>query len=176
MLRSSKRPRAEEWGSLRCRRAVSGLLAFAALPLLLAACGGSMTASSTKTAVSIPPGWKTYTYGKMVIAVPSTWAVKHDTNCPNAPASGTLLLGVPPVLIQCVDYQYPATVVTVSRITAGTPSVSSPGQKPVIVNGVPVYVGFGSPSSLEWAVPSLGVEIRGNGPNANKALHTLHRA
>jgi hypothetical protein len=112
----------------------------------------------------------------MAIAVPGNWAVKHSTNCPNAPASGTLLLGRPPVLIQCGDYQYPATVVTVSRITAGRSSVSSPGQKPVIVNGVPVYVGFGSPSSLEWAVPSLGVEIQGSGPDATKVLHTLHRA
>ena len=176
MLRSSERPRIEEWGSPRCRRALKGLLAFAVLPLLVAACGGSTTASSTTTTVSIPSGWKTYTYGKMAIAVPSTWAVKHDTNCPNAHVPGALLLGVPPVLMQCVAYQYPATVVTVSQITAGTPGVSSPGQKPVMVNGVPVYVGFGSPSSLEWAVPSLGVEIRGSGPDANRVLHTLHKA
>jgi hypothetical protein len=146
---------------------------------LCAACSSTTTSpmgTPTSSTIAVPQGWKTYTYGKMAIAVPSTWAVKHDTNCPNAHAPGTLLLGVPPVLIQCVAYQYPATVVTVSQITAGMPGVRSPGQKPVIVNGVPVYVGFGSPSTVHWTVPSLDVQIMGTGPESNRVMHTLRKA
>jgi hypothetical protein len=42
-----------------------------------------------------------------------------------------------------------------------------------MVNGVAVYVGLGSPSTLEWTAPSLGVEITGTGADANRVLHTL---
>jgi hypothetical protein len=177
MLRSSKRPRIEEWGSPRCRRALKGLLAFAVLPLLVAACGGSTTASSTTTTVSIPSGWKTYTYGKMAIAVPSNWAVKHGTNCPNAAAPGTLLLGLPAVLTQCAAFQYPTSVVTVSQLSSETSTTSVPtGQKPVTINGIPVYLGFGSLTMVQWTVPSLGVQITGTGPNSSRVMHTLHKA
>ena len=48
----------------------------------------------------------------MTIAVPGDWAVKHSTNCPNTTAPGTLLLGVPPVLIQCAAFEYPKTCST----------------------------------------------------------------
>lgn len=159
------------------RRALGGLLAVAMLPLLLAACSSSTTAPSTTTTVSIPPGWKTYTLGKMAIAVPSSWAVRRDTNCPNAAAPGTLLLGVPPVLIQCPAFEYPATVVTVSQLSTET-STTTVGviQHPVTINGVRVDPGFGSPGTLHWTVPSLDVQVIGMGPNSNQVLHTIHRS
>src|ERR1019366_1999536 len=115
----------------RSRMAKGVLLGVVVLPLLVAACSSSTTASSTTTAVSIPSGWKTYTYGKMAIAVPSKWAVKHGTNCPNAAAPGTLLLGLPTVLTHCTAFHYPTSIVTVSQLSTETNPTSVPaGEKP----------------------------------------------
>ncbi len=177
MLQSIRLTKTDIRWHCRQRRTAGVLLVAVSLPLLLAACSSSTTSSSTTTTVSIPAGWKTYTFGRMAIAVPSSWAVKHNTNCPNAAAPGALLLGVPPVLINCPAFGYPATVVTVSQLSSATSTTTVPvGQKPVTVNGVPVYVGFGSPSSLDWTVPSLDVRIFGMGPDTSQVMHTLHRS
>ena len=152
-------------------------LVLTAAACLSVACGSWTTASSTTTTVSIPVGWKTYTLGRMALSVPRTWIVKHDTDCPDTTAPGTLLLGVPPVLVQCADFAYPATVVTVSQLGSATSTTARPvGQTPVTVNGIPVYPEFGSPDSLHWSVPSLDVQIIGTGPDSGRVLHTLHRA
>ena len=151
--------------------------ALTASALAIVACDSSTTASSTTTTVSIPSGWKTYSLGTLAIAVPGNWAVKHNTNCPNTTAPGSLLLGVPPVLIQCAAFEYPKSVVTVSQISSDTSTTNVPaGQKPVSINGIPVYVGFGSPTTLYWTVPSLDVRIIGTGPVASQVLRTLHKA
>jgi hypothetical protein len=177
MLRSSSVASTGGHPSARSRRALGGLAAVAVLALLLAACSSSTNAPSTTTNVSIPSGWKTHTYGKMAIAVPSNWAVKRGTNCPNAPAPGTLLLGLPAVLSYCAAFQYPKSVVTVSQLSSETSTTNVPaGQKPVTINGIPVYLGFGSTTMLQWTVPSLDVQITGTGPNSNRVMHTLHKA
>ena len=164
-------------GARHSRRALGGLLAAATLPLLLAACSSSTTASPTTTTVSIPSGWKTYAYGQMAIAVPSSWAVMHDTNCPNSAAPGTLLLGLPAVLSNCAALGYPANVVTVSQLSTEASTTSVPaGEKSVTINGIPVYLGFGSPTMVQWTVPSLDVRITGTGPDSSRVMHTLHKA
>jgi hypothetical protein len=113
----------------------------------------------------------------MAIAVPSNWAVKRGTNCPNAPAPGTLLLGLPAVPSYCAAFQYPKSVVTVSQLSSETSTTSVPAeQKPATINGIPVYLGFGSPTMLRWTVPSLDVQITGTGPDSNRVMHTLHKA
>lgn len=161
--------------SVLTRGAVIGLLVgLASLALATSACGGVSTTTSTGStlrSVSIPQGWKTYTYGKAAISVPSSWEVKHGTNCPNTNAPGALLLGFPKVLEHCPEYS-DVSYVAVIDIPAGSPSGSAP-QKPTMVNGVPVFVGFGSPSTIEWTAPSLGVELIGTGSDANRILHTL---
>jgi hypothetical protein len=178
MLQGSKRAEiGEGWAYPRSRMAKGVLLALAVLPLLVTACSSSTTASSTTTTVSIPSGWKTVTYGKLAIAVPSDWAVKHGTNCPNAAAPGTLVLGVPARLSYCAAFQYPRSVVTVSQLSTESNPTSVPaGEKPVSINGIPVYLGFGSPAIVQWTVPSLGIMITGTGPDSRRVVHTLHRA
>ena len=134
-------------------------IALAAIAFPLAACGSSTTAPSTTSAVPIPSGWKTEPFGKVALAVPNDWAVKHDTNCPNAPSPGTLLLGLPAVLSNCVEFQYPKNIVTVWQLSSETSTTNVPTrQKPVTVNGIPVYVGFGSLNELYWIVPSLDIQ------------------
>jgi len=164
-------------GARHSRRALGGLLAAATLPLLLAACGSSTTASTTTTTVSIPSGWKTYTYGKMAIAVPSSWVVKHDTDCPNAGPAGALLLGSSTAPASCLPTQIPSSVVRVERLSGETSATAVPvGQKPVSINGIPVYLGFGSITFVQWTVPTLNVQITGTGPDSNQVMHTLHEA
>ena len=149
-------------------------IALTAIALLLVSCGSSTTASTAT--VSIPSGWKTETYGKVAIAVPSNWAVKHGTNCPNAPAPGTLLLGLPAVSSYCAEYQYPKSVVTVWQIKSETSTTNVPTrQTPVTINGIPAYVGFGSPTTLYWIVPSLNAQVTGSGPESSQVMHTLHK-
>jgi len=144
------------------------LVGLASLALAISACGGG----STLPSASVPQGWTTYTYGKAAISVPSSWEVKHDTNCPNTNAPGSLLLGYPKGGPEhCPSYSV-VNYVAVIGITAGSVSGSAT-QKPTMVNGVPVFVGFGSPSTIEWTAPSLGVEIIGTGSDANRILHTL---
>ena len=150
------------------------MLALVVPPLLLAACSGSTT---TSTRVSIPSGWKTYTDGKMAIAVPSNWVVKHDTDCPNAAPAGALLLGLTTAPGSCIPFEIPSNVVRVERLSAETSTTTVPvAQKAVIINGIPVYLGFGSPSMVQWTVPSLDVQITGTGPDSNQVMHTLHEA
>jgi hypothetical protein len=159
----------------RSRRAKGFLPALAVLPLLMAACIGSTTTSTTTT-VSIPSGWKTYTYGKMAIAVPSTWVVEHDTNCVDTAAPGALLLGFS-ISSQCPASPRPGSYVAVLQFNPETyPFSLPPPGKPVIINGIPAWGGLPSPESGGWIVPSLRVQMSGSGPDSNRAIHTLHRA
>jgi hypothetical protein len=112
----------------------------------------------------------------VAIAVPNNWAVKRDTNCPNSAAPGTLLLGLPVVLYNCAAFEYPANVVTVSQLGSEASTTSIPTkQQSVRVNGIPVFLGFGSPTTLQWTVPSLDVQITGIGSDASRVMHTIHK-
>jgi hypothetical protein len=73
-------------------------------------------------AVSIPRGWKSYSYGGVTISVPKTWAVKHNTNCPNTSAPGALLLGYPKTPYHCPAYQYVTSYVTIHGTMGAIPS------------------------------------------------------
>jgi hypothetical protein len=161
----------------RARRAVWGLLALTVSPLLVAACSSSTTASPGTTMVSIPSGWKTYTYGKMAIAVPGNWAVKKDNNCPDPSAPGTLHLGLPAVDFSCPMSPSSIGSVVVWQLSSGTSTSGDPaGQKSVTIDGIPVNVGSGSATLAVWTVPSLGVQITGTGPDSIRVMRTLRKA
>lgn len=134
--------------------------------------------SSTRPASGVvPDGWKTATYGKMAISVPDAWAVEQDTNCPAAEAPGTLLLGYPKILENCPDDPPDLSVVIVTDSHVGyVPRSAGAEEKPVMINGVPVDVGFGSPSERQWSVPLLGVAITGVGSLAPRIVFTLRRS
>ena len=53
---------------------------------------------------------------------------------------------------------------------------TSPGEKPTVVNGVPVHPGFGLLSTIGWSVPALGVQIYGTGAGTRSVFNTLCRA
>lgn len=158
-------------------RAKGFLLAFIAPPLLFAACGSASTASSTTKSISIPSGWKTYAYGKAVLAVPNSWAIKHDDNCPNAAAPGTLRLGLSRQVTTCPGSDWPASVVTVSKLTSNVMKSDTPsGGEFKTVNSIPVYAMTAPPATTLWIVPSLGVQISGNGPNSRRVMDSLKKS
>jgi hypothetical protein len=123
-------------------------------------------------AVSIPKGWKSYAYGGVTVSVPKIWIVKHDTNCPNTSAPGSVLLGYPKVPEFCPYYKDSVSYVAIHRSAGAT----SPSGGPVKVDCPPVEVGFGSPPSLNCSIPSLGLQVTASGSEAERILHTLRRS
>jgi hypothetical protein len=139
---------------------------------------GTIT-TSVPAAVAVPKGWKTDTDGQAAISVPASWAVTRHSNCPDAAAPGTLLLGYPQPLEYCPGYRSMMSYVALIDPADGADgggSWSVARQKPEMINGVEVYPGFGSPAALEWMAPSLGLEIIGTGPMAESIVATLRRS
>lgn len=158
----------------------------------MAACGSATTASPSPTTAprataSLPRGWRTYIYGAAAISVPNSWVARHDNNCPDTLAAGTLELGVPRVLINCTLIVGSPPTVTVSALTAGI-SYASPCLSSLEVNGLTAYgadcaasPAVGPSTSTTWTVPSLDIEVSGSGDTASQSLvnlilHTLRRA
>ncbi len=133
--------------------------------------GGAKAATSQTDRtvhVSIPAGWKSYSYGHATISVPKSWVVARNTNC-SSPNS--LLLGFPHPLEFCPHERSPGSVAIFHPFDQPAPTGAL-----VKVNGLPVYVTMGSPSMLEWFAPSLGLEITGRGPGASRIMHTLRHS
>jgi hypothetical protein len=151
--------------------AVSGFLAVTLfLPAVTAVVHRTAHQSSMRM-VTVPKGWKTYTYGKAAISVPGDWAVTYNSACPNTTAAGILLLGSSTV--GCVVYHYSPTSVAVTKIQASAENALT---NPTMVNGTVVYVQFGSPSRIVWVIPALDVVVAASAPDANRILHTIRRA
>jgi hypothetical protein len=130
----------------------------------------SPSAGPTQLAVSVPIGWKTYTFGHAAISVPADWVVRHETDCPDGHAPGTLLLGIPRVLQSCPEIPASVNEVAMSSLVHGSgENLGAPER----MNGVLVYPITGS---LTWDVPSLGIVIVAAGSDAQRILHTLRRA
>jgi hypothetical protein len=122
--------------------------------------------------VTVPKGWKSYTYRNATISVPPTWAVTHLSTCPSPTEAGLLTLGSGGVALNCPNETTPLRFVTITNL----PSTSSPSPATTMVNGVAVSVRFGSPSTAVWNIPSLGVQVAASAPDANRILHTIRRA
>ncbi len=148
--------------------------------LALAACSGSAVSGQVPTSAPVhrvraPVGWSSYSYGDAEVSVPGTWVVRRSSNCPDAQAPGTLLLGVPKVIYHCPEVPGSASyvVITSSDRSSSSSQLRAPG--PLTINGVSVDVGFSSPLALEWDAPSLDVQIEATGPLSTRILHTLRR-
>lgn len=109
--------------------------------------------------VSVPKGWKSYSYGGITVSVPQSWAVKHNTNCPNTSAPGALLLGYPKVLEDCANYEFSLNFVAIYRLYPTKTTTPTP----IMVNSLPVDALRASTNYTVWSVPSLGIEMTGEG-------------
>jgi len=137
---------------------------------------GAHRHTPNRQAQVVPTGWKSATYGRVTISVPSNWAVKRATGCPNTAAPGALLLGAPATPINCPYYHYPVNRVTVTTIPVGDDTDLPSATSATRINGIRVLRLFGSPNALEWIAPSVNVEISGSGPQAGRIVHTLRAA
>jgi hypothetical protein len=145
------------------------LPALAALSLLVVACGNSTTASSTSTALSIPSGWKTYTYGKVAIDVPGKWVLggsvcsDHEVRVGvNADDCNTLHPNINRLDLGPGD---PQDLAIQDR------------EKSLTINGIRLDRGlFSTPTKNEWVAPSLGIIVFVGGSDSNRILHTLRMA
>jgi len=188
-----------EWSShtLGMRFLSRGLSCLAsAMPLLLLV--GLLTQTTPATAttrthhsVSIPHGWRSYSFERARISVPSSWAVRHnDGNCPDRSAPGTLVLGPPKRPALCSSGMANANTVSLSVLPANDPLVTScPKSK---VNGLVVIVapcGSSDPAGIVlYLIPALRVQAEGTGtsdedvtgPGAGtivgRVLHTIRPA
>ena len=146
-------------------------------------------AAHPSLSVSIPKGWKTYTYKQAAISVPSSWRIN---GCPDPSVPGTLDLGE--FGLNCPSFPQS----TLNEVSLSTLS-SSLGQmaethKPTIcstrVNRLAIYVvACDIPGNLdfstEWLVPSLDVEVTAlpketrtinESAMVERVLHTLRAA
>lgn len=144
--------------------------------------------SSASHTVSTPSGWKTYTYGKAAIAVPSNWAVVTSYGCPEPKEPGTLFLGPS----KSPGAMCPLYSLSVDSVTI-TPIPLHPGDactRTAEVNGLLVYVVPCATNAMGityWTVGSLGVRVAAwqvggatvgtqSSTVLGRVLHTLHKA
>jgi hypothetical protein len=158
---------------------------------LLGTCFSAIASATMRTShpASVPRGWKTYTYGKAIISVPSDWAVERNHACPVRSAPGTLNLGTPKRPSECPAPEYlDANTVRLSPLLPSDLLESCPT---ISVNGLRVHVGpcgSSDPGGLVYyVIPSLGVQAVGTGTNnenvtgpgtgtvVGRVLHTLRR-
>ena len=143
----------------------------------------------TNHPVSIPQGWKTYTYRLLRISVPSDWAVEHVNNtCPVRSAPGTLNLSGSKISL-CYTGTGNANSVTLLSLPADNEYMSL--CPTISVNGLAAKVGpcGGSNAAgiVVYWIPALGVQAVGTGTDnenvtgpgtgtvVGRILHTLRR-
>jgi hypothetical protein len=158
-------------------RRLAGVVVVVSICAGLAGCGGngSSAPSVTGTTVSSHAGWKTYTYDKIALDVPSSWLVRYGDACPSGARGGELVLGVD--AYECTappGYRGPSSYVQVSQLGPETSTTVSAGEKPETISGIPICPGPDSPPLIVWNVPSLDIQISLRGPDSNDVLHTLH--
>jgi len=130
----------------------------------------STTASSGNTSarstVTIPHGWKTYTYDKARISIPSDWAVVTNYLCAGSTSVGTLYLGPPkePPYAFCPAYFGLGDSVTITPLPAGTADQSQCSFK---MNGLRVHFGPCDSSNaarvIFYDISTLGIRAEGMG-------------
>ena len=156
-------------GARGCVPVVAALVAVGSLTL--AGWGGPVAPNR-----GTPKGWRTVVFARAAISIPQRWVVRRDSNCPDAQAPGTLLLGLPAVLEHCPAVPASASWVTMTApdLAASSSRLRAPGQ--LMVHGVRIDVGFGSPLVRQWDAPSLDVQVEAFGPLSGRILPTLRRA
>jgi len=149
---------------------------------VLGACSTSTTVSKSSHPISTPQGWRTYTYGKARISVPSEWAVERNAVCPINSAPGTLSLGNPKRYSGCPDAHSDDNRVILSSVEHFSSAHFSSQCPAIRVNGLRAYVGPCESSDADghvsYWIPSLGLTAIGVGADmtvVSRVLHTLRR-
>ena len=114
--------------------------------------------------------WIPVAYGDAQVSVPPGSAVgQGPCASPSAPVTVFLSVG------QVGSCPNEPTGLTIVRIQPMSPPTGETAPT-AIINGIPVSPGYGSPSTLWYSVPALGVTVDGTGPLARQVLETLARS
>jgi len=162
-------------------------LVLVVLALTLAACTSSPAVSPTTTVTkpipavdlsATPTGWVPVAYGDAQVSVPAAWSVYYPgwTDC-GFKRDGLYLGPATATTAGCFIGVSPRTTQVYLRHIDRLPSQYTSG-KPVIRNGVPVYLSptYGSIPVLVYDAPSIGVEVTVIGPLAKRVVDTLTRS
>jgi hypothetical protein len=173
---------------LSTRTALISLVVAAATGAWCTSTAGGSGNTSLRKAVGIPRGWKTHTYEKARISIPSDWAVVTNYLCAGSRSVGTLYLGPPkgPPYASCPSDVGQGESVTITPLPAGTADQSQCSFK---MNGLRVHFGPCTSSNaagvIFYDIPALGIRAEGvgsgnqnvTGPGTNtvvgQVLHTI---
>jgi hypothetical protein len=120
--------------------------------------------STTRPPVSVPQGWKNYSYGRATISAPDNWVVQKNTDCPIRTAPGTLNLGTGGGNAPCTTGFVDANAVSLSSLPSGNGYVSS--CPPIKMNGLLVTLDHAAavtPGIVLYSIPSLRLQAEGTG-------------
>jgi hypothetical protein len=153
---TTQRRRATPGGGLGGRLAVGVLVVLGALGGLL---GRSAAPAGAAVHAGAPRGWTWHSSDGLPIAVPRTWVVRAQDNCPDTAAPGTLLLGSPSSLRFC---PFIPTGPVSASVVAGSVSPTGGRPHPTLTQYgqrvIPLDV---STSMVTGSVPSSGLEETG---------------
>ena len=124
-----------------------------------------------------PTGWVPVAYGKVQVSVPASFSVAYPGQAPFcSPVGERGELLIAPRGTTATGGGCPAG--SQSTLVSLDPMSHLPSkyanEKPIILNGVPVYLGpTGDPVSYVYYAPSLGFEVTAKGHLAHQVLGTL---
>ena len=118
-----------------------------------------------------PRGWVPVDFGLAQISVPASWWYDSPAVgwCPDKPIPGLVLAGEDHLPKKTCPHPARATSFA-SVASAGIEEIAYHRLKPMVVNGIPVYVEAGG---LTYWVQSLDADLDASGPLARRVLHTL---
>jgi hypothetical protein len=133
--------------------------------------GGLLTGWS-----STPADWAPVPYQRAQLSVPGSWLVQSPRQFWCGPGSpGMIFVGGGAVVPKGA-----ACGLTASRAWIRPAGRMAPGirhRRPAgVIHGIPVYRLPGSPGSVQYLVPELGVRVGARGPLARRVLDTLTRS
>jgi hypothetical protein len=149
---------------------VSGLalaiLPVGAIPTVAATPASAAMAASTQNKVA-------YSAYGLQLSVPKSWKVGYFQNCPED-APGTLLIGTPLILDNCVNFPYNTNIVSLQPEKSEVWTKSS-SDRSFVIHGLHVK-SQSTGGEVEWAIVSKSTVVTASGPQAQAVLKTLTTA
>jgi hypothetical protein len=167
------------------------VLAVVVVALILGACTGQQTFVPTTTTVpsatkpllavdllAAPTGLVPVAYGDAQLSVPASFSVVYpgeNALCGSAGPRGALFVAPLPSTQTGTGCPAKARGTLVSLVPARHVPAKYANETPIILNGVPVYLGPTDNllSSYTYYAPALGVEVAADGPLARQVIDTL---
>jgi hypothetical protein len=177
---------------MNCSRSRIILMSLATVATILGSCSSTPADSrntSARGSFAVPHEWKSYSYGKARISIPSDWSAVTNYICADSASVGTLYLGPPKEpYASCPSEVSLGDSVTITPLPVG--AVDQP-QCSFKMNGIRVNFGPCTSSNaagiIFYDIPALGIRAEGAGTKdqnvtgpgtgtvVGRVLHTIRR-